>query len=58
MIFSELFWIDGVFTDYIIKDIASHRYKYSMFEENDEDKSTKNDKVFASSEELLLKEFE
>ena len=50
--------IDGVFTDYIMKDIASHRYKYSMFEENDEDKSTKNDKVFASSEELLLKEFE
>jgi hypothetical protein len=52
--------IDGVFTDYIMKNSSSHKYKYSMFESDDDDliQTTKNDKVLASSEELILKDFE
>ena len=50
--------IDGIFTDYIMKNVSNHRFKYSMFESVVNDEYSKNDKLSASSEEIIFKDFE
>lgn len=44
--------IDGIYTDYIIKNVLTHDYKYSMFETKCESGDIKNDKFYASSDDI------